>query len=440
VTLELLRNKKLNKIWIYNGGIDHNWQDSRCGVRKVNDRNEQKMFNHQAEFLLFLAGKEDIVYIVHSPDKEFLEDMKILGFEEPQFQLIPEEDITISQILCSNKELLYGRLKEGQEYLYVPYILSEYDEILSKDRRIKLYGSSAEITKKINNKMMARKIVSEIGLPIIDGYLCSDKEEIQKGYLNLKAMGYTKFAIKEPYNSAGKGVYFIRDDRQIQSFTKMLRFSDDIEDFQVAVEGWIENKRDINYQIEISPEGKIELLVITEQIILVTSYRGTMYPAQLTPIQEALYQEYAQKIGQKLFALGYTGLVGIDSIIKEDGSIIPAIEFNARLNQSTFYAPIVKLFQDKQRKTLIRSYDVQTKSPLTYHTLKNILIDEGLYYDRNNYEGIYILNSACLSLYQDGEGGMYHSRVFLAFTYEQSKEDTAQYNIMDQFIRIIQKI
>ncbi|KOM98652.1 hypothetical protein ACP49_05750 [Clostridium botulinum] len=436
--MNMLMNDKIRKIWVYNGGIDHNWQDNRYGVRKINDIYEQKMFNHQAEFLLFLASKNDIVYLVQNPDDEFLEDIKSLGFEKAQIQIIPEKDITISQILDNNKELLYKHLEKGQEYLYVPYILSKYDENLCNHESIKLYGSSFETVKKVNNKIEARKILSEMGVPVIDGYVCSCKEEMQKSYNKLKEMGYSKFAIKEPYNSAGKGVYCIRNDRQFQSFVRMLRFPDNDDNFQVAVEGWIDNKRDINYQIEISTEGKVELVTITEQHILVTSYRGTVCPPQLTVKQKVLYEEYAQEIGKKLFSLGYTGLVGIDSIIKEDDSIIPAIEFNARLNQSTFYAPIVEKFKHMKKKTFIRSYDVQTKSELNYSKVKNLLKSEGIYLDKNKYEGVYLLNSSCLSLYQDNSG-MYHSRVFLATTYDKDKEDTEQCKLIDKFIKVLQK-
>ena len=436
----MLRDKKINKIWIYNAGIDKNWQDKKCGVRKVNDINEQKMFNRQAEISLFLAGKDDIMFLVESPDEEFLEDMKMLGFEVPQIKLVKEEDLTISQSLYNDDKLLYKQLNKGEEYLYIPYILSKYDEILSNYENINLYGSSFEIVKKINNKMMARKILTEIELPVIDGYLCSDKEEIEDAYIKLKDMGYSKFAIKEPYNSAGKGVYFARDDKQLKNIVKMLRFPDNNEDFQVAVEGWIDNKRDINYQIEISPEGKVDFVAITEQIILVTSYKGTMYPAQLTSQQETLYEEYAQKIGKKLFDLGYTGLVGIDSIIKEDGTIIPAIEFNARLNQSTFYMPICELFKGINRRTLIRSYDIKTKAHLNYKMLKNVLIDEVLYYDKDKGEGILILNSTCLSAYKSGEGDMYNSRVFLAYVYDDNKDDVEQYYKVDELIQKLQKL
>ncbi len=109
-----------------------------------------------------------------------------MGFEKAQIQIIPEKDITISQILDNNKELLYKHLEKGQEYLYVPYILSKYDENLCNHESIKLYGSSFETVKKVNNKIEARKILSEMGVPVIDGYVCSCKEEMQKAITNLK--------------------------------------------------------------------------------------------------------------------------------------------------------------------------------------------------------------------------------------------------------------
>lgn len=45
----MIRNKDIAKIWVYNAGIDRTWQDKAYGVRKVNDLNEQIMFNKQGE-------------------------------------------------------------------------------------------------------------------------------------------------------------------------------------------------------------------------------------------------------------------------------------------------------------------------------------------------------------------------------------------------------
>lgn len=74
----MIRNKDIAKIWVYNAGIDRTWQDKAYGVRKVNDLNEQIMFNKQGEIVLFLTGPDDIVFLTEKPDKEFLEDIKKL--------------------------------------------------------------------------------------------------------------------------------------------------------------------------------------------------------------------------------------------------------------------------------------------------------------------------------------------------------------------------
>lgn len=58
----MIRNKDIAKIWVYNAGIDRTWQDRAYGVRKVNDLNEQIMFNKQGEIVLFLTGPNDIVF------------------------------------------------------------------------------------------------------------------------------------------------------------------------------------------------------------------------------------------------------------------------------------------------------------------------------------------------------------------------------------------
>lgn len=427
-------------MWILNAGYDSTWQNDRCGVRKFKDKNEQIMFNRMAELFLFLANKDDIVYVVDNPDEDFLEDMKLLGFDIPLFKKVPEENMTISEILFNNKDLIYNQLDDMHEYLYMPYIVTKYDEEIVSHKQLKLYGTSSDIVEKINNKILTRKIISDMGLPIIDGYTCSDSEEVQNGYNNLKSMGYSKYAIKEPYNSAGKGVYYIHNERQFNNFLKMIRFPQDVDNFQVAIEGWIDNKRDINYQIEIKPNGDVDLLAISEQIVSITSYKGSMYPAQISHEQEVCYKEYAQKIGQKLFSMGYIGIIGIDSIIDENGKIIPAIEFNARLNQSTLYLPMLELFENKHKKTSIRSFDIRTKSKITYSKLKELLVGYNLYFDSRSNEGIIILNSACLSPYQIGEDNLYHSRVFFASIYDENTDFVAQNNKLEKMIRKIEKV
>lgn len=102
----MIRNKDIAKIWVYNAGIDRTWQDRAYGVRKVNDLNEQIMFNKQGEIVLFLTGYNDIVFLSEKPDEEFLEDIKKFGYQDCQIIILPNEKITVSEYLFEHKDIL----------------------------------------------------------------------------------------------------------------------------------------------------------------------------------------------------------------------------------------------------------------------------------------------------------------------------------------------
>lgn len=429
----MIGDKGTKKIWVYNAGVDKRWQDSSFGVRKVNDLKEQLMFNRQGEIVLFLANRNDIVFLAQEPDEEFVHDIEVLGFEKPSIYKIPDMDMPISEYLLNNLDIMHG-INHLKSYLYMPYILSEFDETICKQLNIPIYGSTAQTVKNINDKMNSKRIAEHLGLPVVKGYFSKNKNELMDAQKKLKEQGVLKFAIKEPFNSAGKGVYFIRDERQFNSFVRMMRFAND-EKFEVVIEEWIDNKKDINYQIEICASGEVKLLSITEQIVDVTSYKGTIYPANITDDQEKTYKKYTEIIGQELFRLGYRGLVGIDSMIKEDGEIIPVIEFNARLNQSTFYLPIMQKISKGNYHMLIRSYDIQTNLLLNYAGLKKILKEKGMLYSEEKKEGIIILNSACLSAYRDKK---YHSRLFLGIVFENGDQVKDKYETVDEFVKTLQ--
>lgn len=425
-----------DKIWVYNSGIEHNWQASHNGIRKVNNLKEQKILNRQAELLFYISDVNDTVFIVKDSDPEFLKDIEEFGIKKPNTILVPDLDLPISRIILDDESVM-TKLKlnyKNRDLLYVPYILSKEDEEICKRCGIQIYGSSSDTVQSLNNKAFARRIVNELGLPCIDGIICDSKEKLENGYNKLKLLGYNKFVLKEPYNSAGKGVFFIKDEKQFYNFWRMMRFDKSNNNFEVIIEGWIDEKRDINYQIEISKDGAVKLIALTEQIISVTAYKGSLFPAEITDKQTEYYNDCAQIIGKKLYEMGFTGIIGIDSIISRNGIIYPAIEFNARLNQSTFYIPFLNYFNKKNRRVLIRSYDIKTNNTLEYTQLKKTLINNRLLYNSKEELGIIILNSSCLSIYKD-EDGKYESRLYLANVYKDY--DNYHFAQLDQLLKQI---
>ena len=424
------------RLWIYNAGIDKAWQTEKQGMKKINNPKEQFILNAQSELFIFLCEEFDYLVLFKIPNYEFIEDMKRFGIKESKFILLPKGEKTISELFsyCLDNVEKLEKIKIN-DVVYTPYILSVQDEDNAKKIGIPIYGKNSEIVKQINDKTFIREISLKHNFPTIPGFICDSREKLLDSAKLLIKNGCEKFCIKEPFNSAGKGVFFIRDKKQLDLFSKRIQFEG--EKFSVVLEKWIDNKKDINYQIEVLEDGEVNFIGITEQIISITSYKGTVYPADISLEQENEYKKYAKLIGTILHKMGFVGVVGIDSIITSDNKIIPMIEINARINQSTFYLKLGNYFRKKDKRIIFRSYDINTKTELNYSLLKQYLTDNNLYFDGNR--GVIIINSSCLSIYKNDDE-TYFSRVYLAYIDRSVSSKELLINSIDKAIAIIKEL
>lgn len=144
--MSVIDKSGIKKIWMYNSGIEHNWQSSKNGIRKINNPNEQKILNRQAELLFFVTKEDDSLYVIQESDPEFIKDISEFGINKPKTILLKDEDQPLSRILLQDQPLL-EQLKHqaiATKSLYVPYILSADDEEISKECSLPIYGCSSE--------------------------------------------------------------------------------------------------------------------------------------------------------------------------------------------------------------------------------------------------------------------------------------------------------
>lgn len=431
------------RVWIYNIGADKIWEPSKMGINKVSNEQERQILNRLSEMMIFLTKETDTLYLVTIPDEEFVKDMELLGVKQPKIRLLPPDlpchftEFIANSEAC-RKELIMDKDNNG-DTLYIPYIVTKQDESICKDLGLTMWGPKADTTEKVNSKVFARRIACGLGYPTTEGYICSCKNELVEGYSALQKRGYKHCVIKEPYGTSGKAVHFIKDEKTFTSIIRMIRFPEKNKKFEVILEGWIENKIDINYQIAITSNGNVKLLTINEQLINKTTYKGTRFPAKISVQQYQYFQRAAEVIGKRLYQHGYTGVMGIDAIVKSSGEIIPIIEFNGRFNQSTFYIPIFSYLTEWKRQTVIKYYDIRTSEYLDYHRLKEHISMNGQAFSGEVKTGILVLNSSCLSYGYDETDKRYLSRVFIAMVTEEGKNTHEEIEIADNLIKKIQK-
>lgn len=413
--IELLTVKKGEGIivWLYNIGAEKYWNNVSSTI--VNKK-EDIIVNLMGELNILPCRSQDFLILHKKPDEFYLSKLVELGFKIPQFITPEEEDdtIPISELVLKDKTIK-TRLREissKDNVYFVPFSVTVLEEEIAKKCNLNLIGAPSHIAAAVNNKIFSRKLCQQIGLNTTKGILCKQIHDIKKAYITLTESYpfFQKIIIKEPCNASGKGLYIVDNKEDVEILMgriKRLWKADNV--FGWIVEGWYDKKHDINYQINISSEGEIQMFSINKQLVEGTVHRGSQIPAQIDENILNTYEGISKKVGQSLYEAGYYGIAGIDSFITEEDEMIPVLEINGRLNQSTYlsFLPFGK------NKKIISFYTrMITNKPLSYEMLYKEIEKEGLEYKEIRGEGVIILTSATLPHISKGTEGNLTGRVF----------------------------
>lgn len=378
--------------WLFNIGIEDRWFADRF---KIRNEAEETVVGHMEEIMLLLAGSEDIVLLRKRPHADFLRKINKLGFQIPKIFCPEKEDLsrTITELVLEDTNLI-GKLRgyaDMKEIVLMPYGVTEVEEQLGNVCSMKVNGSSAVISKRTNNKLYAKELIQKLALPHPEGVVCAHLEEIPDAWNRLHRT-FEKIVIKRPYGASGQGLYRIESNRQLERILYALRRSQKEEEGWI-VEGWYEERQDLNAQLYLHEDGTVEIFSIKEQLLKDTVYRGSLFPVSLPDKIMSEYEESLKKLGEELYRDGVRGIVGIDSILTKQG-VFPVIDINVRFTLSTYLSSIPVLFADRCFMSMY--YRVPLTEKIGYEALERRVVKEGIAFDPDKKEGVFFYNRACM--------------------------------------------
>jgi len=399
------------KLWICNMDVTDEWNQNM--TRKMKNPSEKFLVNALSEVNLLLGEENDYLVLNHPPNSEYIKDLKSYGFIIPHL-LITGNDDNILEYLLDNPEWLQERL-DGSAVLTC-YGMSAKIMQLAKLHGLDTFcNSNWELHKRIDNKIFSRKLAEDLGFHVPQGRIIRNAEEMLAAWHFIKASGYNQVIVKEPYGVSGRGLYIVKEEKELTKLIRLLRLSTNEQEF--IAEGWIQRKEDFNYQIWIESDGKINFICLSKQFVKKIIYQGSEFTKDIPDEIFTKFVEYTQKIGKALFTMGFYGIVGIDAFIDEDNNIYPMIEMNVRLNFSTYLYNAVNIF--KQCYGISCTYhDVTTQSPLCYKDIKTILEKKGLMVNKQKGVGLMPIIPSLLSYYYDNNMNLYFSRLYLLEVYQ----------------------
>lgn len=404
-------------VWLLNIGAEKYWNPVQPGIV---DANEDRIVGRMEEMNLLLCRKQDILILREQPDPDYLDQLAEWGFALPRIRIPAGSDshTPISELVLADGELLAELQLIAQtaaEAAFVPYAATYLEEEIAARSGLSLLVAPAAVNAAVNDKIRNREMAEELGLPVCEGKVCASIEEIREVYHELTGSPFffEKVIIKEPHGASGKGLYIIESvDRLHALLLRLNRYARSHPEARWLVEGWYRKQADVNYQIYVAPNGQVDTFSIKQQMLRDTVYIGSRFPVAWPKGEAEAYRYYGERIGGYLRRMGYTGVAGIDSIITEDGTLLPIIEINGRFTLST-YISFVGHVLGGNPIILSRYFKLLTSSPLHYAELNARLAEEKLLYDPETGCGVLAYTSGTLPIQCDAASGDYHGRLFV---------------------------
>lgn len=206
----------------------------------------------------------------------------------------------------------------------------------------------------------------------------------------------TSVIFKQLYGASGSGMFLVNSQSSFNTVMRIIKkFYQNDPAMQWLVELWYTNKTDYNYQLFLSSEGDVKIFSVTKQILDKTIYRGSIFSTYQTDfMNSSKLLEYSRIIGKKIYAEGYTGVLGIDSIMLLGDQWIPIIEINARFTLSTYLAFLKNYFPNR----ILLSFYHRFFTKLSYRDVIVKLQNNGIGYNTQNGKGVLCYTAETINL------------------------------------------
>ncbi|WP_051217484.1 ATP-grasp domain-containing protein [Paenibacillus assamensis] len=394
--LHLVKPASSIALWYANMNDDQRWNTSKY-FPVLHDPVQAKLVIQQEQQLLWIAESEDTVLFHHQPEDEFVAYVEMVRGQGtlPHIQMLHLGESDFDAVQHS----------QDKELILLPFLLTEQVRQWSHEKGWKLRYDDADYVRRLNDKYQVRRFVEQNGFAVTKGYFCHTPEQLEEAYHMIRTQGFTQAVLKSPYGSSGKGLSVI--DSEL-AFHKLLAFiRRRAAAFELLLEAWHPIRRSLNAQISIQP-NEVHVLAITEQRIQERGiYVGTDYAPQISAALRETYENEMLRLGHLLQQQGYTGVIGVDSIVDELGDLYPIIEINGRFTQVTYLLPFVESQLHTYAFVESRYIKVDAERKYTFSEMKAVL-DEALKPDIRHRYVIYTY-----AAYQHAE--RWHYRVFLLF-------------------------
>lgn len=366
-------------VWLCNFEVETEWAGDHIGLPAARISGANPIVQRMEELGALLAEPVDHLLLDRPIDRDYRGYLDKTGLGAPA-ELITDASAggggTGRATLDS--PALMRRLKElaaAGAYL-MPMGTAAPEQQIAEATGLRLAVPDAPTFERVNSKIYSRRLTEAAGLRQVPGYCCETVGRLRKSIDQGLAAGIGPLVVKDAYGVSGKGLVVIDSPAKGERLLRMVeRRADNTgnDAIHVVVERFLPKRFDLNYQVTIGRTGRVRLDFVKEAVTSGGVHLGHVMPADLTAAQHAEIADAAEKLGARLYADGYFGVVGVDALIGSDGLVYPVLEINARLNMSTYQGRVTERFLPPGSAALAKHYPLRSAGPISFDEIDEAL-------------------------------------------------------------------
>ncbi|MFJ9607754.1 hypothetical protein ACIRS1_15585 [Kitasatospora sp. NPDC101176] len=374
-------------VFLGNFEVENHWAIGEPALPRVASHAGSAVVNRMDEFALLLGGKDDHVVLKTPLDEGYRGYLEGLGLELPTVHVVAGQDPqrTVSEDALADPALLRALSAVAAEGARLTaHGISAVEEELSERTGLALGAPSAAVCKKVNSKVYSRRLSDELGIRQARGWACETLEELAGAVAAATELleAGRKVVLKDAFGVSGKGIVVLDSAARlarlhrmaVQQAEKAAKAEGGAPRTALVIEEWVAKRCDLNYQFTVGRDGSTHFDFVKELLTEGGVHKGHRIPARLTDGQVGEIAATALRLGERLAADGYYGVVGVDAMVDPDEGLYPVIEINARNNMSTYQNVVHEGgLAGAEEVAVARHFPLRLTRPLPFAELAELL-------------------------------------------------------------------
>jgi hypothetical protein len=199
------------------------------------------------------------------------------------------------------------------------------------------------------------------------------------------------FLVKDEYGVSGKGNQLIESSHGLQRIAKHLAAQAVMgKRVRFVLEPYLRRRSDFSCQFRVEDEGSVTVISVQELVNSGLAFAASCAPppSLLERLEREDYFQTIRKIGSLMHADGYRGDVCVDSMVLEDGDLVPLVEINARKSMSLIKHALDKRLVKEDRKGCLTYVSAMNRDSSTFPALLDLLKQERVLFNTKDDVGV----------------------------------------------------